>query len=69
MHTQTINMQINNIIINVSNELTSDDIGSHVLNIYIGFYHPELTTRYGIQVICPINYVSPGRDPDASIIS
>lgn len=36
---------------------------NNVLDIYIGFYHPELTTRYGIQVICPINYVSSGRDP------
>ena len=43
---------------NVSVTITPDN----VLNIYIGFYHPELTTRYGIQVICPINYVSTGRD-------
>ena len=49
-------MQINNIIINVSNELTSDDIGSHVLNIYIGFYHPELGNRYAINIVCPIDY-------------
>ena len=42
---------------------------TNVLDIYIGFYHPELTTRYGIQVICPINYVSSGRDPDATLIA
>lgn len=50
------NLQINNIIINVSNELTSDDIGSHVLNIYIGLYHPELGNRYAINIVSPIDY-------------
>ena len=49
-------LQINNIIINISNELTSDDIGSHVLNIYIGFYHPELGNRYAINIVSPIDY-------------
>ena len=50
------NLQINNIIVNVSNEMTSDDIGSHVLNIYIGFYHPELGNRYAINIVSPIDY-------------
>ena len=45
---------INNVLIKIEND--------NILRIYIGFYHPELTTRFGIQVICPINYVSSGRD-------
>ena len=48
-------LSINNVWITISD--------TNVLSIYIGFYHPELTTRYGIQVICPINYISSGRDP------
>lgn len=27
-----------------------------VLIIYIGFYHPDLGTRYAIDIICPLNY-------------
>lgn len=27
-----------------------------VLSIYIGFYHPELSTRYSIDIVAPINY-------------
>lgn len=27
-----------------------------VLVIYIGFYHPDLGTRYAIDIVCPINY-------------
>ena len=44
---------INNVWVSISD--------TNVLNIYIGFYHPELTTRYGIQIICPINYVATGQ--------
>ena len=40
-------LRINNIIINTD---------SSVLTIYIGFYHPDLSTRYGINIVCPINY-------------
>ncbi len=32
------------------------DASSNVLSIYIGFYHPDLSTRYGISIVCPINY-------------
>ncbi len=39
--------RINNIIIN-----TDDSIFS----FYVGFYHPDLGTRYGIDIVCPINY-------------
>ncbi len=40
-------LRINNIIINTD---------SSVLTIYIGLYHPDLSTRYGINIVCPINY-------------
>lgn len=47
-------LSINNISIKISQ--------NNVLTIYIGFYHPELGTRYGINIICPINFVSAGSD-------
>lgn len=28
----------------------------NILNIFIGFYHPDLSTRYAINIICPINF-------------
>lgn len=31
------------------------DNSKGVLSIYIGFYHPELGTRYAIDIVCPIN--------------
>ncbi|MBP5678927.1 MAG: prepilin-type N-terminal cleavage/methylation domain-containing protein [Bacilli bacterium] len=49
------NFQINNIAINVSNE-QDPDAESHVLNIYVGFYHPNLGTKYAINIIAPIDY-------------
>lgn len=27
-----------------------------VLSIYVGFYHPDLGTRYGIDIVCPVNF-------------
>lgn len=47
--------QINNVAINITNEQdpTAD---SHVLNIYIGFYHPNLGTKYAINIVSPIDY-------------
>lgn len=47
-------LSINNVLINIEDE--------NVLSIYIGFYHPELMTRYGINIICPIDFVSKGVD-------
>lgn len=41
---------INNVQIKVENNVA--------LSIYIGFYHPELSTRYAINILCPINYFS-----------
>ncbi len=32
------------------------DASGNVLSIYIGFYHPDLSTRYAISIVCPINY-------------
>ena len=49
------------IINNISIKIEDDK----VLSIYIGFYHPELTTRYGINIVAPIGYMSDvvdGRD-------
>lgn len=40
-------LRINNIYI--SNE-------NSVLSIYIGFYHPELGTRYAMDIVCPIDF-------------
>ena len=47
-------LSINNVLINVSDE--------NVLSIYVGFYHPELTTRYAIEIIAPINFVFSGAE-------
>lgn len=34
----------------------SMEVEDGVLVIYIGFYHPDLGSRYYINIICPINY-------------
>lgn len=47
-------LSINNVYINITED--------NVLSIYIGFYHPDFATKYAINVVCPINYVSSGRD-------
>jgi hypothetical protein len=47
-------LSINNVLIDI------DD--TNVLSIYIGFYHPELTTRYGINIIAPIDFTSSASD-------
>ena len=49
-------LEINNVIVNVSNEQNMYETGSHVLSLYIGFYHPELGNRYAINIISPINF-------------
>ena len=41
-------LSINNVLINIKDD--------SILSIYIGFYHPELGTRYSINVVTPINY-------------
>ena len=47
-------LSINNVLINIEDD--------NILSIYIGFYHPELMTRYGINIICPIDFVTKGVD-------
>ncbi|MBR1936547.1 MAG: hypothetical protein IJ842_02525 [Bacilli bacterium] len=42
-------LSINNVYLNVEKD--------QVLTIYIGFYHPELSTRYAISIVAPLNYV------------
>ncbi|MBR2677935.1 MAG: hypothetical protein IKE63_00765 [Bacilli bacterium] len=53
-------LSINNIWMSISED-------NNVLDIYIGFYHPELGTRYGIQIIAPIDYVASGNDAGTNI--
>ena len=40
-------LRINNVKVNTKN---------NVLSVYIGFYHPDLSTRYAIDIVAPINY-------------
>ena len=47
-------LSINNVLINIKND--------QILSIYIGFYHPQLSTKYGINIVTPINFVSSGTD-------
>ena len=44
---KVLDLRINNVDINKDN---------NILTIYIGFYHPDLGTRYVINIVCPINY-------------
>lgn len=48
-------LSINNVLIEINKN-------NNVLSVYIGFYHPELGTRYAIDIVAPINYVNGGRD-------
>jgi hypothetical protein len=54
--------QINNVAISVSNE-GDLNVESHVLNIYIGFYSPDLGTKYAINIIAPIDYQKNNNSP------
>ncbi len=47
-------LSINNVLIDITED--------NVLSIYIGFYHPELTTRYAIEIIAPINFIFSGAE-------
>lgn len=40
-------LRINNVDMSIEN---------NVLSVYVGFYHPELGTRYAIDILCPINF-------------
>lgn len=51
-------LSINNVLISI------DD--NNVLSIYIGFYHSELATRYAINIVCPIDYISSGYDSSSN---
>lgn len=50
----TKDLIINNVLISFGQDETYQT--TNILSIYIGFYHPELSTKYGINLICPINY-------------
>lgn len=47
--------QINNVDISITNEQDPAQDG-HILKIYIGFYHPDLGTKYAISIVSPIDY-------------
>ena len=47
--------QINNVEVYVSNEADLD-AEAHIFHLYIGFYHPNLETKYAINIVVPINY-------------
>ena len=49
-------LQISNLIIDVSNDSTYYGDESQVLSIYIGFYHPEIGKKYAINIVSPINF-------------
>ena len=59
------NFQINNIAISITNE-ADPDVESHVLNIYIGFYHPNLGSKYAINIVAPIDYQSSSVDQNST---
>lgn len=48
-------LQMNTIDLSISNEKNFAE-NAHVLRIYIGLYHPDLGTRYAINIVAPINY-------------
>lgn len=50
------NLQINNVLLDISNEDKNYEVESHVLSIFIGLYHPDLGNRYAININAPINY-------------
>lgn len=58
------NFQINNISINITNE-ADINAESHVLNIYIGFYHFDVGTKYAINIVSPIEYQAGSSSPDS----
>lgn len=46
------NLTINNVLIKIEED--------KILSIHIGFYHPDLGTKHGIDIVCPIDYISDG---------
>lgn len=55
-------LSINNIYINDGKE-----DGSGVFTLHIGLYHPELGSRYAIDITCPVNYISSGSDATSGL--
>lgn len=50
-----MDLVISNVLIDLGNNSSTKN--NNVLSIYIGFYHPELSTRYSINIVSPINYI------------
>lgn len=53
-----LDFAINNVLVDITDE--------NVLSIYIGFYHPEFSTKYAIDIVCPIDYNSNGYDSSSN---
>ena len=55
-----LDLSIDTVLIDISSQ--------NILSIYIGFKHPDLSTRYAVDVVTPVNYVFGGGtsnlDPD-----
>ena len=55
---QTVkSLQINNVFIEITNE-ADVTVSGHILKIYIGFYHPDFGSKYGINIVAPIDFQS-----------
>ena len=51
-----LDLTINKVSVSLENDSATKN--ATVLALHIGFYHPELLTRYGINIVTPINYVA-----------
>lgn len=51
-----LDLTINKVSVSLENDSATKN--ANVLALHIGFYHPELLTRYGINIVTPINYVA-----------
>ena len=60
--------QINNIAISITNE-SDPTAESHVLNVYVGFYHPNLGTKYAFNIVAPIDYQSSSVDSASGFVT
>lgn len=52
-------LSINNVLVDITD--------NNVLSIYIGFYHPELSTKYGINIVAPMDFTTKLSDMSAGL--
>ena len=48
------------------NNVYIDIVDDNVFSLYIGFYHPDFSTKYGINIVAPIDYAPSGLDNSSS---